>query len=247
MADVLTVMWKEWKALFYYRGSQVRGILRVLAPVLVIGLLFPWQFGRAWLSTPFSFIVALIVPLTLAGVTVPESFAGERERHTLPTLLASRLPDEAILYGKLAVSILYSWVMSLIVLAAGIVIINAAFWNGHVSLFQPVIGIGNVVFCLLVSGLVSGLGVFISLRAATVQGATQLLMFAFLIPSLLLGIIPTIIVQALPDGAERFRTFLSGLDLRMAVVVASLVVLAIDLLLVMAARAKFKRDKLILD
>ena len=47
---------------------------------------------------------------------VADSFAGERERHTLETLLASRLPDRAILAGKLLVPVAVAWGAALLAL-----------------------------------------------------------------------------------------------------------------------------------
>ena len=66
---------------------------------------------------------------------IPESFAGERERHTLGTLLASRLPDHAILLGKVAVAVGYAWVMTLMLLLVSLVVVNVTPWDGQVLLY----------------------------------------------------------------------------------------------------------------
>jgi ABC-type Na+ efflux pump permease subunit len=42
---------------------------------------------------------------------ITDSIAGERERQTLETLLASRLPDRAILLGKVAAITLLGWLL----------------------------------------------------------------------------------------------------------------------------------------
>ena len=54
----------------------------------MVAIYVPLQMGRDWVDSPGS-LFCLIVPLMLVGMTIPESFAGERERHTLATLLAS--------------------------------------------------------------------------------------------------------------------------------------------------------------
>ena len=97
IADVLTVMWKESKGLIRYQGSLTKTMLSLLIPVVMMGIYLPLQIGRALVEGPWSLLATVFIPMMLVGMTIPESFAGERERHTLGTLLASRLPDRAIM------------------------------------------------------------------------------------------------------------------------------------------------------
>lgn len=53
-------------------------------------------------------------PLVLTLTMVADSFAGERERHALETLLASRLSDRAILLGEAAALTSYGWLFGLV-------------------------------------------------------------------------------------------------------------------------------------
>ncbi len=128
----------------------------------------------------------------LVGMTIPESFAGERERHTLATLLASRLPDRAILFGKMAVSIAFGWGMTLFVLLVSLVtvnIANAVQGDGGFLFYSWRILLADLGLSLLLAVTVSGAGVLISLRSSTVQEAQQILMSAFMIPPMVLGFI----------------------------------------------------------
>ena len=50
---------------------------------------------------------------------IGDAIAGERERHTLETLLASRMPDRAILLGKVIAIVLYAWGMGVLSLLPG--------------------------------------------------------------------------------------------------------------------------------
>ena len=97
--DILTVMWKERKGLFRFRGSRSRFLLTLLSPVF-FAIFQPLRDGAAWVEQEQSVVLSAMVSVLLVAITVPDSFAGERERHTLGTLLASRLPDRAILFGK---------------------------------------------------------------------------------------------------------------------------------------------------
>jgi ABC-2 type transport system permease protein len=202
MTDMKTVMWKELKGLFYHRGSRKRALLTMLVPVIMVAVFFPFQIGPGWVESPWSFLASFLVPVMLAGMTIPESFAGEKERHTLSTLLASPLPDKAILFGKVAVAVGYAWGTTMLVLLLGLVTVNAAHWEGTVLLYTPMIALGNVAFSLLLSILVSGLGVLISLRSSTVQGAAQALMFSFFIPLNILGFVPLVILRAMPSSSS---------------------------------------------
>jgi ABC-2 type transport system permease protein len=57
-------------------------------------------------------------------ILISDAIAGERERHTLETLLASRISDQAILLGKVLVTVGYNWGMTLFCLLLGSVVVN---------------------------------------------------------------------------------------------------------------------------
>jgi ABC-2 type transport system permease protein len=105
-------MWKERKGLLRYQGSRTKAVLSLLIPVAMLGAYLPLQIGRALVEGPWSLLASVFIPMMLVGMMIPESFAGERERHTLGTLLASRLPDRAILFGKVAVAVGHAWGMT---------------------------------------------------------------------------------------------------------------------------------------
>ena len=104
--DIMTITQKELKEIVLQRGSLRSGLTNVLVSLGVIGILFPLQFGPAWLSSLIALLSTAWLPLFMAMGLVADAFAGERERHALETLLASRLNNQAILYGKMLTSIL---------------------------------------------------------------------------------------------------------------------------------------------
>jgi ABC-2 type transport system permease protein len=238
-ADILTVMWKEWKSLFEVRGGRGRYLLILAVPVLM-GLYGPLRDGASWAAREDSVVVAAIAALVLVTVTITDSFAGERERHTLETLLASRLPDRAILFGKVAASMALAWAIALATAALGLVVVNLAHWNGRPILFTPLIALANVVLSFLVAALTASLGVLISMRSATAQGAAQTLMLILLIP-------PQILVAALLIGPEVLGPMnLSAIN-GGALLLAIAVVLAVaSTTLFTIAIARFRRAGLIL-
>ncbi|MGZ3674289.1 MAG: ABC transporter permease, partial [Ktedonobacterales bacterium] len=113
IVDTWTVMWKEWRE--YFAGASAgggsgrgRGVIGVLIIVAIVSILVPLQLGRAFVTSGAPIIVdGLYLPFTILLNVVADTFAGERERHTLETLLASRLSDRAVLFGKVGAAVAY--------------------------------------------------------------------------------------------------------------------------------------------
>ena len=242
MADIWAVIWKERKGLLWRSGRRWRMLLSPLIAFAMVAVYFPLQTGRDWVDSPES-LFCVIFPLVLIGMTIPESFAGERERHTLATLLASRLPDRAILFGKMAVSVAFGWGMTLFALLVSLVTVNVANavqGDGGFLLYSWRMLMADLGLSLLLAITVSGAGVLISLRSSTVQEAQQILMSAFMIPPMILGFIFLAIHDRLGEPPS-WLDFTSVI----LIVVAVLTVLAVTL--TAAAIARFQRARLILD
>ena len=244
-ADIMTIMWKESKGLFKQGKSRSKSILVLLTPVLMFGIILPIQFREEWLDMGWSLAIALFTPLILIAPTICESFAGERERHTLETLLASRLPDRAILFGKMIVSIAYGWGMTVFLLLMSLVIVNVLMWAGKFQFYQMNIFLADIGLSLLFSGLMVTLGILISLRSATVQSAQQVLMMALVIPIFGLQAVVFLLPTFLP--MENIREFLGRFDYDQILLIFLGVLLLADIGLLLAAMSRFKRSRLILN
>jgi hypothetical protein len=96
------------------------------------------------------------------------------------------------------------------------------------------------------SGVVASLGVLISLRSATVQGAQQALMGALLIPLMMVQIAPIVLMSIVPNGRVLISQITKA-DFATVVGVISGVLLLLNLGLFAATLARFKRSRLILD
>jgi len=134
--DVATVARKEWQEALLVRGA-FRGVLwNSLVFLGIFGVLLPLQAGREWVESPFGLMMWAWVPLFMVTGLIADSFAGERERHTLETLLASRLPDRAILFGKLAAALAYAWGLAAGALLLSLLSVNVVYGRGEL-LFYP--------------------------------------------------------------------------------------------------------------
>ncbi len=242
--DIRTVAWKELRELVWLGGTLRGGRLSLFVLLFMFGVFLPYQSGRAWVESPSTLFYWAWIPLMLVGGAVADSFAGERERHTLETLLASRLPDRAILLGKVLAAVGYGWSLVMAMLVLGLVTVNLTAGRGQPLLYSWYIGIGSPVMALLGAGLAAGAGIFVSLRAPTVRQAAQTLNVAIL----LLMFVPILGIQALPDTWKialikgTARVGVGGVIAGAAALLA-----AVDAALLAAAMARFRRSRLILD
>jgi ABC-2 type transport system permease protein len=241
--DIFTIVWKEFQELIIQRSGLRGGWMGMLVLIAVFGVLFPLQSGPEWLSAPTTVLLWAWVPFILVNSVVADSFAGERERHTLETLLASRLSDRAILVGKLCAAIAYGWGITLIGLIVALVTINIAFGVGEFLFFPPLFGVAILLLSFLIAWLAAGLGVIVSLRAASVRQAQQTLSLAFIFL-----FVPLLLLPLLPDQYRVMVTnAISGLDIQLAGIILVAILLAVDVGLLLAAMRRFVRTQLILS
>jgi len=244
LTDIWTVMWKEWRELLFQRGS-LRGILLSLLPsVLIFGIFLPAQVGRVWVESPTSIILWGWLAMLPVTAIIADAFAGERERHTLETLLASPLSARAILFGKVGAAVSYAWVLTFIMLIVGMITVNVVDGRGELLLYPLEIAVAGAILGLLTATLSASIGVLVSLRAATVKQAAQQLVFA----SIALTWLPLFGLSLLPTGVQENLVELAKTGSTTAIfIVTVFVLIALDFGLLILAMARFKRSRLILD
>jgi ABC-2 type transport system permease protein len=106
----------------------------------------------------------------------PIRLRANGNRHTLETLLASRLPDASILLGKLGAVVAYVWGQVLICLLLGAVTVNVVQWEGHLRFYQTSVGLGAVGLGCSGPGWSRDWGFLASLHAPTARQAQQRLL-----------------------------------------------------------------------
>ena len=243
ITDILTVAWKELREMLTFGDTRGRNRLSLLVILVIFGVVIPLQSGREWVTSPVSAMVWAWMPYMWVYSVVADSFAGERERHTLEALLATRLSDRAILFGKLLAALAYGFTLTWAILLVSLVTINVAVRGEGLLLFSPLMTIGALVFSILISGLAASIGVLVSLRAGSVRQAQQWMSFGMLVLFL-----PFMFIQFIPKTwLETFGNTLLHTDPVQIAVWAAVAVLVIQVVLLLIAMRLFQRSKLILD
>ena len=252
LADAWIVMLKEWREVLF-RGMGMRGSIGFFGLItLVFGVAIPARSGALWVSVPWSALTAAWLPLMLVMAVVADSFAGERERHTLETLLASRLSDAAILLGKAAAAIVFAWGMLLLVSIMSLVTVNVVVQRPepwlHLLLWRWEETFGVVVLGLLFTVLCAVIGVMVSLKSETVRQASLRLSMGLILffPAVMLAFLG--IYSVLPPGVQ--VTLLDSVGTWQpgpVLFTVAAVLAAIDGLLMWLSSRLFVRNRLILD
>ncbi|MFH0946849.1 MAG: ABC transporter permease [Planctomycetota bacterium] len=235
-------MWKEWRGMFRQRGGRMRTFMTLVIPLAFFAVYCPWEAGERWLEGGPSILASIAVPLLMVMLVVSDSFAGERERHTLETLLASRLSDWSILLGKVLFAVCMAWGLVWIILALGLLTVNVAHWEGRVVFYSAQCLAFNLVLGLLTSLCATGAGVLISLRAGTVQEAQQTMAAVMFLPPAILGPIVLVVGRSWPEWDLKAVLLRIGPTPVFAIVAGSFLVLA--MLLLWAAARRFQRERM---
>jgi ABC-2 type transport system permease protein len=239
MSDLWTMIWKEAKELIFHAGWAQ--LIRALIVIGAMGVALPWRAGLPWLELSLPVLLILLwVPFIYNISFIGDAVAGERERHTLETLLASRMPDRAILLGKVIVTVAYAWGLALVCLLLGPVVVNLSTGNGPGSwvFYHPLeLFLEAVALSLLVSLLTASAGVLISLHAATVRQAQQTLIIGTIV--LIFG--GLLAISVLPAALFAAWSYSQLLLIAMAVLAL------LDAVLLGLALVSFQRSRLILS
>jgi ABC-2 type transport system permease protein len=240
LRDVGTLVWKELNE-WIVRGGG-RGKMGLVIFLVIFGGFIPLQAGREWIQTPVSLMSWMWLPFLLSSGVMCDAIAGERERNTLETLLASRLSDRAILIGKIVAAVVYGcgqiWIISLV----SAVLINLVFWSGTVVFYPPLMIAGLIVLPLLLAAFASLVAVLVSLKAQSARQAQQVMsigLFVLFLPLLALNFLP----ESARETVGRTLSQMNGLQVAS---IAAAFLLLLDVVLLVVAISKFRRRELVI-
>jgi ABC-2 type transport system permease protein len=242
--DILAIAQKEWRELLRQdvdrKGLALRLALIAIAAVALARTAGP-DFGASW-ATVF------LIPFLAAFAVIPvvtDTIAGERERQTLETLLASRIPDAALLFGKYLAHVVYGSALGLAVLAVCLVVAWTRYASSPLFEVRPLVLFTAVGLTPIAAGLIAAVGIHVSLRASTTKHATQamgLLFFAVAMAVVLLSQI-----ELPPELADRLDAMTPREPTAGMVFLAMVQGAVLDAVLIGLALPRFRRSRLILD
>jgi ABC-2 type transport system permease protein len=243
MRDVWALARKEITLFLRVDDTRVSGSARLVLLFLFSAMLAR-QLGGAfivpWIATTLSGALACLAVLPV----VVDSFAGERERRTLETLLTTPASDAAILGGKLLALVLYGALISIAVLLSGIVVgaIRAGLTGSSYPISAAVAG-AAIVYAIVTSLLTALIGLHVSLRAASVRHALQtlgLLMCAITVGPLLLG-------RLIPESSKAVIPFVTAANPTQLVARTLVSMIVVSAVLFAVALLRFRRSQLVLN
>ncbi len=246
--DIKSVVWKEATELIHIIAGTRAQWIGLAVFFGIFGVFIPLQMGDSIEKFPAVMFIFSFMPLFIVMQIVADSFAGERERHTLETMLATRLPDKAILFGKITTIVLYGWGMSMLIFILMLISVNIIHGDEKLILPPLTIAAANVIASILVAVFATSIGIFISLRAATVKQAQQaiglIMMSIWFLP---IFVVPLVSKYIPEQSMKPIEEMLKNLGLNMFLVVLLSAILLVDLVFIKILTRRFKRERLILD
>ncbi len=243
IGDIFTVASKEFREILSFGDVRGRSKLSFIVMIVIFGIVIPLQNGRAWVRSPITAMVWGWMPFLWVSGVVADLFAGERERHTLEALLATRLSDQSILFGKLLAALAYGFTLTWVIMVVSLVTINVAYGRNGLLFYPLPILLAALIFSVLISGLSASIGVLVSLRAGSVRQAQQMMSVG-----MLLLFVPFMLIQFIPRGLlVTIGTALENSNPVQIAIGTVVFLVVLELILITIARRLFQRSKLILD
>lgn len=180
MRDTVTLFRKELQEVTGDRHSFRGALVQAAITIGITGILVPATDPNLWSTVTTPMMLFMVFPSTLAATMAADSFAGENERGTLETLLATPLSDGSIFLGKTAAAAAFSIVVAMASLAAAFTTeLVRGLLPQH---FAPISFLGIIGGAVAGAGLIAALVAIISLKLTVARSAQQVgsfLTFAF--------------------------------------------------------------------
>jgi ABC-2 type transport system permease protein len=175
VSDVLVVLQKELREIVGERYSRRGGMVQAIVVVAVMGIFYPYFAPGFWLSaSPLAIAYFGFFPGVLAVTVAADAFAGERERKTLETLLATPLGEWPILLGKASAAVVFSLTVTAIAFVCAVTSVNLAAHPPGLFLPAPVLVAGALGAALSSATLMTGLAIVMSMRIPVARSAQQM-------------------------------------------------------------------------
>jgi ABC-2 type transport system permease protein len=192
VSELFTVLRKELTELLSERHSRRGVVIQSSISIAVLGVVMPSSAAAAWhAGHPSAVLFFFFLPGMLAATVAADGFAGERERHTLETLLATPLGDRSILLGKAAAAVAFAIGVATLALAAAVATIS--FSDKALFIPPPILIVAALGAALGSALVIAGGAVIVSLYIPVARAAQQVAAFS----SLVLAGLTTVLWRAL--------------------------------------------------
>ncbi len=220
MIGILTVARKELLELFGDHHSLRGALIQATAVFLLVGVIVPALDSSIWIDAAAPVLLYVLFPAAIASIIAADAFAGERERRTLETLLATPVRERDVFAGKTLAAVSVSLIVSLASFIAAAAITQTL----------PSLAFAAALLCGAIATplLMASIAVTISAHIAVARSAQQMASIAFMV-----------VIAASASMLEQFGPLSPMLLLRVDVLVA----IAALAILATAARS-FRRDRL---
>ena len=187
--QISAIMRKEWldiKVTFFSIRNLMPGAFTVIIFSGAVGVYEPAKMGLEWLNSPITVLfLALLIPLSIIAFISPDSFVGERRRHTLEPLLATPVSDQAILFGKIGIAGILGWGTMLLNAVLGLLTVNLVIKHEGILLYSSNTLAAVIVMGLLISILLATVGVSCSLYSHNLLEAQNMMGTLLFVPMIL--------------------------------------------------------------
>jgi ABC-2 type transport system permease protein len=197
MRALIALTKKELWEIFGDRSSRRGGLIQGLIITAVLGGVFPYGNAAAWVAGSLGpLLYFAVMPGIPAAVLAADAIAGERERRTLATLLATPVRESTILFGKWFAALSFGLLVGLLSLVLGYVVVASTVGAAFVPSARFVLG--AIAATMASSSLMASISVLVSLKTASARGAQQIasilsmvMIFGGVRAGLALGLVPT--------------------------------------------------------
>jgi ABC-2 type transport system permease protein len=150
------------------RGGYVQGVMHVL----VLGVLLPASQAPLWRAQhPVTVLFFALLPGVAAASVAADAFAGERERHTLETLLVTPLAPRTILVGKTLASVAWGTLVACVSLIVATITVNVA---AGAFVPAPIVILTAIGAAVSSSLLMASVAIVISMKVPVARATQQI-------------------------------------------------------------------------
>ena len=172
MRDIAVVFRKELKELTGDRSSFRGTLIQGSGVILLCGVFLPLHDPQVLASIEACIMLFVVFPVTLAAAVAADSFAGEQERGTLETLLASPLTESDIFIGKASIAAAVAVAVSILTTMSALIVMVA---SSRSQSFAGGAALTAVFFGAVGGGLLlAALVAMVSLRVKAARSAQQI-------------------------------------------------------------------------